>query len=202
MRPVGLFGLLTMTARVLGVMAAAMRSGSRSKSGGVSRTRTGVAPAEAIEQLVEEPRRREEDDLVADIAERPDRHPEAPEGTRGHRDGVGVEGDAGPPPKRLGDDVSRLRLAELVGEPVLVLGFRVPLERVDQPGEWELLRVAEREVGDPRSRPMPLPQSLVQPGEDRADARDHPVHPTFDVAHSQRDLAWRAASDRRRLPEP
>jgi hypothetical protein len=43
-----LFGLLTMIARVRGVMAAATVPGSRSKAGAASRTRTAVAPDDAI----------------------------------------------------------------------------------------------------------------------------------------------------------
>ena len=45
MRPVGLFGVLTMTAFVRGPMAAAMASMSRSWSSGRTRTLTGTASA-------------------------------------------------------------------------------------------------------------------------------------------------------------
>jgi hypothetical protein len=45
MRPDGLFGVLTTTMRVRGVMAAAIASTSRSKLGWMAGTLTGTSPA-------------------------------------------------------------------------------------------------------------------------------------------------------------
>ena len=118
-----------------------------------------------------------------DIGQRPDRHTERAERAVRQRDVLGLEGDAGPALERLGDDGPRLGLVELVGEPVLVPGNGVTLERVDQPGEWQLLRIPEREVGDAGVRPMPLPRAAGEPREDVLDAGDHPVGASGRVGH-------------------
>ena len=136
-------------------------------------------------ELVEEPRRGEEDDLVADVAQRPDRDAQAAERARGQGDVLGPEVDAGPLLERGGDDAPWLVLAELVGEPVLVARDRVALERVDQSGEWHLLRVAEREVGDARIEAVALPRARLEPLEDVGDGADHAVRPSFLDRHGR-----------------
>ena len=90
------------------------------------------------------------------------------------------------PVRRRSDSATtrrRLLLAELVGEPVLVAWDGVALERVDQPGERQLLRVAEREVGDFRAEAVLLRQPAEDPVEDGGDAADHAVHASFLDGH-------------------
>ena len=77
------------------------------------------------QQLVEEPGRREEDQLVAGVEDRPHRDGDRRESAVRHRHVARVPGHAGPRGQRIGHDPLRLRLAELVGEPVLVLRLEV-----------------------------------------------------------------------------
>ena len=136
-------------------------------------------------ELVEEPRRGEEDDLVTDVAQGPDRDAQAAERARGQGDVLGPEVDAGPLLQRGRDDAPWLVLAELVGEPVLVARDRVALERVDQPGEWHLLRVAEREVGDTRVEAVTLPRARLEPLEHVGDGGGHAVRSSFLDRHGR-----------------
>ena len=136
-------------------------------------------------ELVEEPWRGEEDDLVADVAQGPDRDPQPAERARGQGDVLGPEVEAGPLLERGGDDAPWLVLAELVGEPVLVARDRVALERVDQSGEWHLLRVAKREVRDARIEAVALPRARLEPLEHVGDGPDHAVRPSFLDRHGR-----------------
>ncbi len=140
-------------------------------------------------QLVEEPRWREVDHLVADVAQGPDRDAQRAERARRHRDVLGPIRDPGPPAERLGHHRARLLLAHLVREPVLVLRHGVALERVDQPRQRQLLWVAEREVGDPLVEVVPLPRPVLEPREHVRDAGDHPVRASLGVGHSRSSAA-------------
>ena len=111
--------------------------------------------------------------------------PEPAERARGQGDVLGLGSRCRSARERVGDDAPRLVLAELVGEPVLVARDRVALERVDQPGEWHLLWVAEREVGDARIEAVALPRARVEPLEDVGDAADHAVRPSFLDRHGR-----------------
>ena len=95
---------------------------------------------------VEEPRRREVDHLVAGIEHRAQRRSERPEGAGRHRHVLGVEVDPHPAAQRLDRDLDRPRVAELVGEPVLVLGHGPLRQGLLDLGQRHLLRIAEPEV--------------------------------------------------------
>lgn len=73
---------------------------------------------------------------------------EGGEGAVGDSNVLGLERQAELLAKRLGDYRAGLLLIRLVGEPVLVLGHGMRPERLDQPRERPLLRVAEGEVAD------------------------------------------------------
>ena len=95
---------------------------------------------------IEEPRRREVDDLVAWIQHRAQRGGEAAERAGGHRYILGIDVDADVLAQRVDRDLDRLGVAELVGEPVLVLGRGPFRERLLDLGQRHLLRIAELEV--------------------------------------------------------
>ena len=140
-------GLLTMIARVRGVMAPAIGvhvqvEGRRLE---LERHRDGVSGSD--QQLVEEPRRRQVEHLVAGLGDRPQRDGQGTEARVRHEHVLGIPLEAGQPRERAGDRNARLGLVELVGEPVLVLRLDVPLQDVDEAGERHLLRVAHHEVG-------------------------------------------------------
>ena len=135
-------------------------------------------------QFIEEPWRRKEDDLIAFFAQRTDRHAEGTEGAGRHRHVGRLVVDAGSVAQRFGDDLAWLRLAELVGEPILVSWYGIPLERIHQPWKGHLLRIAERKVGDIRVEVMALPRSIGEPVEDVVDAADHPIGTPFPDDHS------------------
>lgn len=90
MRPDGLFGVLTTTMRVRGVMAAAMASRSRSKARLERRDLDRHEPGLEGERLVEEPRRQGVDDLLAGVGEHLHRDRDRAEATGRHADVVGA----------------------------------------------------------------------------------------------------------------
>ena len=73
---------------------------------------------------------------------------EGGKGAVGDGDVLGLERQAELSSERLGDHRAGLLLIGLIGEPILVLGHGVRPERLDQPRERPLLRVAEGEIAD------------------------------------------------------
>jgi hypothetical protein len=131
-----------------------------------------LAAGDEDEQLVEEPRRRQEDDLVTGPYERSQRHGYGREAAVRHRHVGGVPVEAGPRPQRLGDRPLRCRLRELVGEPVLVQRGDVLLERLDIARQRHLLRVADGEVRDVGIA-VELGEVPAEEGEEGGDALAH-----------------------------
>ena len=131
-----------------GVIAAAIRSTSRSNAGGSSSNPDRLAAGREDQQLVEEPRRGQEHDLVTGSHERPKGHGDRREAAVRHRHVRRVPIEPGSRAKRLRDRLLGRGFRELVGEPVLVLRDEMVLERGDVFGKRHLLRVADGEVRD------------------------------------------------------
>jgi hypothetical protein len=106
------------------------------------------AAGHADQGVVEEPRRAQVDELVAGIADGPERHRQRAERARREKDVLLLERDAGlrAQPRRRGCQTGRLVV--LVREPVLVLGLRVARERFGDAGQRHVVGVSEHEVAD------------------------------------------------------
>ena len=106
----------------------------------------GVRLAAEDDRLVEEPRGREEDHLVAGVGHRSDAQVQAGERAVGHQDVVGLVRHAPSLAQAGRGGLLRVRLVELVRVPVLVLRHGPALQRLDELRERHLLGVAGDEV--------------------------------------------------------
>ena len=141
-----MFGVLTITIRVRGVIAAAIASTSRSSvsqlDAHLDRHETGLDD----QRFVGKPGRQAVDDLVTRIGNglHPDREGGEPAG--GEQDVVRLEGETGQLPERRGGGLLRRGLVLLVGEPVLALRRERGSQGRDIRLRRHLARVAEGEV--------------------------------------------------------
>ena len=135
-----------MIAVVRSVIAASIASRSRSQRLVVHGHPDGVRLAAEDDRLVEEPRGREEDHLVAGVGHRSDAQVQAGERAVGHQDVVGLVRHAASLAQAGRGGLLRVRLVELVRVPVLVLRHGPALQRLDELRERQLLRVAGDEV--------------------------------------------------------
>ena len=174
MRPLGLCGELTRTARVRGPMAATMRVDVQVEARRVQRDANRLAAGGEDEQLVEEPGRREEDDLVARVDQRPQGDAMAAKPPLVIATSAGSQSMPVRCGQRGGDGPLRGRLGQLVGEPVLVLRHGVALQRLDVAGERHLLGIADREVRDVGML-VELRERAAEEGEEGRDALADPV---------------------------
>ena len=127
--------------------------------------------AEALrDAVVEEPGRREIDDLVAFVADGAHGDLEAGERAGRQRDVFRSEPDTPVLGERGDDRAPRLGHIHVVREPVLAPGLAPLLDRSHVFGERHLLRIAGDEVGDPGSRstraePLEELEKLLMRGE-------------------------------------
>ena len=133
---------------------------------------------------VEEPRRRQVDHLVARVKDRAQRRGQAAECARCHRDISGIEVDPGQLAQRLHRDLDRLRVAELVGEPILVLRRRPFRERLLDLRQRHLLRVAELQVACLCAQGGVPGFALADKREHRLEVFDHRSHRRRVSAHA------------------
>ena len=97
-------------------------------------------------RLVAEPRRLGEDRLVADVENEVKGEHDRREGTGGERDVLRLECEPELASDPFGEKGLRLRLARLVGKPVLVVRNGSFPDGGDQPGKGHLVRIAEGEI--------------------------------------------------------
>ena len=140
---------------------------------GLQRESYGLAADREDEDLVEEPRRRQEENLVSRLDQRPQGDGNGGEAAVRHRHVGGIPRHPGPRGERLRHRALRCRLRELVGEPVLVLRLEVALQCLDVARQRHLLGIADREVRDVR---IPV-QPGVGPAEEREEGRNALAQP-------------------------
>ncbi len=160
-----------MMARVRDVMAASTVVGVEAECGPRERDADRRRAHDRNHRLVEEPRRRDEDDFVAGVDGRAQR-----DGDRRERPGrevdVGwLEIEAGPRTKGVRDCLDGRRNLRRVREPFLVFRDGMPLDGLDDARQWHLVRVAEHEIADRRIADALRVFGVVQKVEQRAQAR-------------------------------
>ena len=110
------------------------------------RDRDGIRAAD--EQLVEEPRRIEVDDLVPGLGEGADGDGDRAPAPVRHHHILGPPGHAGVAHQTLGSDHRRGLVVERVLEPRRVIGDRVPPQRLHVAGDRHVVGVPEQEIHD------------------------------------------------------
>ena len=156
-----------------GVIAAAMPVDVEVERRRIESNPDRLAAGREDQQLVEEPWRGQEHDLVTGSHERPKGHGDRREAAVRHRDVRRVPIEPGSRAKRLRDRLLGRGFRELVGEPVLVLRDEMVLERGDVFGKRHLLGVADGEVRDVGLGVEPG-ELAPEEGEERGDALAHP----------------------------
>ena len=132
--------------RVRGPIAASIASRSRSKVGWLERHLASAPQSRQAAGLVAEPRGLGDDGFVARIEDQVKGHHDRRERAGRERDirSARRQGPARGRPARR--EMLRLPLARLVGEPVLVEWLCAFADRSDQPGQRQLMWIAEREI--------------------------------------------------------
>ena len=101
-------------------------------------------------RFVEEPRRRQKDELVAVVDERPDRGAQRAKRPGREPHVVLLERQVRTRSERRRNGLRGGLVVQGVREPVLVLGHCMMPDRIDESRQGHLLRIAEDEVGDGR----------------------------------------------------